>query len=215
MKDDPEKILANPISAFLLIKHLTTELGLFKTVQDDIFVSFTRNLESISKIHSFPTGEDIEGAGLGLIRLMTTYNLETEPLSNGIINGKAYLPPLTADDCVLVARAMQANQGTGFALEWYKEANRRLNDTDLNPFGELKEIALLLEAAPLYIEEGRTVEAYSCCVKILELDPDNEEAKKMKKFYHKIDTNYVRRPFDEDDENVTFVGKFSLCFFLT
>lgn len=214
LQNNPESILANPITAFLLIKHLSTELGLFKIVQNEIFSNFDRNIDFITRKESYPTVDDLKGAGLGMIRLQTTYNLDTNDLSNGIINGKAYVPPLTADDCLSMGRAMQLNKGTEMALGWYKIALKRVNITGFNPGFEVQEIPVLLEVAPLFFAAGRINEALSCTMKILELDPDNKEAKELQNMYSNVYDNYMQRPDDEPeafvDGHYNAAGEFEL-----
>lgn len=121
---DPTEYLANPINAYLLVKRLTTDWkNTENLLKNDIYqgitiinknITFniyhlnfnfselfeifleemTNNLTDSDNI-KFPTNEDLSGAAVALTRLQDTYNLDTQSIARGELNGIKYSTELT------------------------------------------------------------------------------------------------------------------------
>lgn len=48
------------------------------------------NISSIKSRVNFPTGEDLSGAAIALVRLQDTYKLDPVEVAKGLLNGKKY-----------------------------------------------------------------------------------------------------------------------------
>lgn len=86
-KDSTNYIL-NPVNAYLLTKRLTIDFMEIENVLSyNISNDFITNITQIRDIHKFPTDEDLNGAAVGLTRLQDTYDLDTQEIARGELNG--------------------------------------------------------------------------------------------------------------------------------
>ena len=88
---DVSTYLTNPINAYLLTKRLTSDWrDVEKIMSMDVGVDFIRNVSNYREVLKFPSDEDLNGAATALTRLQDTYNLDTQSLARGEINGVQY-----------------------------------------------------------------------------------------------------------------------------
>ncbi len=64
------------------------------------FAEITNNLTRLQDNIKFPTDEDLTGAAVALTRLQDTYNLDTQSLARGELNGVKYSTELSCKWCV-------------------------------------------------------------------------------------------------------------------
>uniref|UniRef100_A0A8C2XI62 Prolyl 4-hydroxylase subunit alpha-1 n=1 Tax=Cyclopterus lumpus TaxID=8103 RepID=A0A8C2XI62_CYCLU len=87
---DPEGFLGHPVNAFKLMKRLNTEWGeLESLVLTDMSDGFISNL-TIKRQH-FPNDDDQTGAAKALMRLLDTYQLDTNTISTGALPDPTHL----------------------------------------------------------------------------------------------------------------------------
>jgi len=125
--DSSERFIGNPLNSFLLIKKLTTD---WKQVQSLIQKDGEQQIRNLTTNLDYyglrwPKDEDLNGAAIGLMRLQDTYRLDTSSLANGILNGKYYGPPLSANDCYELGRQTYNNGDYFHTNIWMDEALRQ------------------------------------------------------------------------------------------
>lgn len=57
----------------------------------------TNNLTHLQEEVKFPTDEDLSGAAVALTRLQDTYNLDTQSIARGELNGVKYSTELSGE----------------------------------------------------------------------------------------------------------------------
>jgi len=77
MHKDVTKFVTNPLNAYLMIKRQTADLAMMSERVTDVVNEFK---DRASKV--VPDAEDLEGAVEGLLRLQTTYKLQSSDLVN-------------------------------------------------------------------------------------------------------------------------------------
>lgn len=80
---DMHSTLANPVSAFLLVKRFTADWSevLNKYMTPNNTNQFIASLPQLTE--GFPNSEDLDGAALALLRLQDTYVLSTDKVAKG------------------------------------------------------------------------------------------------------------------------------------
>ena len=87
---------------------------------------------TISATHSlkWPSDDDLSGAATALTRIQETYNLDTNDMANGDLNGVTTGSMLSAHDCFELGR-QSYNQGDAVhTVQWMKQAIKRWEEED-------------------------------------------------------------------------------------
>lgn len=125
---DTSKYLANPINAFLIVKHLTAD---WKKVEELMAKNVAAGMDHLGSVFQpnntsdfqwfvfrsdypinqqnqddeeevyFPSDEDLSGAASALMRLQDTYQLDTHELAKGKLLGKQYSRELTGTSLLI------------------------------------------------------------------------------------------------------------------
>ncbi|XP_034243816.1 prolyl 4-hydroxylase subunit alpha-1 isoform X3 [Thrips palmi] len=126
---DVQTYLSNPINAYTLVKHLTTDWkGIENLLADNKMKEFYSNVTNYHSVLKFPTDEDLNGAAVALMRLQDTYKLDTSAVARGLINGIQYSTALTAGDCFELGRQSYNNKDFYHTVQWMTEALQRFNE---------------------------------------------------------------------------------------
>ena len=126
---DVQTYLSNPINAYTLVKHLTTDWKDVESLLEDSKVKeFQHNVSNYHSVLKFPTDEDLNGAAVALMRLQDTYKLDTSAVARGLINGVQYSAALTAGDCFELGRQSYNNKDFYHTVQWMTEALQRYHE---------------------------------------------------------------------------------------
>ncbi|XP_026315822.1 prolyl 4-hydroxylase subunit alpha-2-like [Hyposmocoma kahamanoa] len=121
-----QKYVENPINAFTLIKRLSTDFEVLKTVASDI-TEFVWDRELL-----YPTEEDLIGAAVAIGRLQYYYKLNTTELAEGNLKG-VFGSPMSGSDCYSLALMLYKQEGpynySSYAAKWFEAARERLDET--------------------------------------------------------------------------------------
>jgi len=132
---DPEKHLSNPVNAFLVVKRFTADWDrvMDRYVRDNATNEFLERLSS--KMSYFPSYEDLAGAANALLRLQDTYDLSTDKLASGDVQGASDSLVMTASDCFELGRLAYLENDFYHTILWMRQALTRLEeDSDSEDF---------------------------------------------------------------------------------
>lgn len=178
---DVSGYLLNPINAYLLTKRLTSDWrDLEQIMTMDVGSQFIQNVTNYREILKFPTEEDLTGAANALIRLQDTYNLATESLARGELNGVQYSTAMSSEDCFEIGRQMYNNRDYRHTVLWMTEAINRLNNDSRLPRSELLEYLAFST-----FKEGDVRKALDMTNELLDMVPDHQRAMGNKYYYEK------------------------------
>ena len=98
-----DKLISNPLQAFHLIKRFAVQ---FKKINEKMNSANWTKIESYVEEyeHLLPTGDDLNGAALSLIRLQDTYNLSLTDLVQGQLLDIQTNIRMNARDCLFFAK---------------------------------------------------------------------------------------------------------------
>ena len=78
----------------------------------------------------WPSDDDLSGAATALTRIQETYNLDTNDMANGDLNGVTTGSMLSAHDCFELGR-QSYNQGDAVhTVQWMKQAIKRWEEEE-------------------------------------------------------------------------------------
>lgn len=178
---DVSGYLLNPINAYLLTKRLTSDWrDLEQIMTMDVGSQFIQNVTNYREILKFPTEEDLTGAANALIRLQDTYDLATESLARGELNGVQYSTAMSSEDCFEIGRQMYNNRDYRHTILWMTEAINRLNNDSRLPRSELLEYLAFST-----FKEGDVKAALKMTNELLDMAPDHKRAQGNKYYYEK------------------------------
>lgn len=168
----------------MLTKRLTSDWrDVEKIMTFDVGTDFIKNVSNYREILKFPSDEDLNGAATALTRLQDTYNLDTNSLARGEINGIQYSTEMNAGDCFELGRQSYLNGDHYHTVLWMEEAIERLG-TDINRTSTTKADILEYLAFSTF-KQGRVEAALTMTDELLLLTPDHERALGNKYFYEK------------------------------
>lgn len=178
---DVSGYLLNPINAYLLTKRLTSDWRDLESIMTmDVGSQFIQNVTNYREILKFPTEEDLAGAANALIRLQDTYNLATESLARGELNGVQYSTAMSSEDCFEIGRQMYNNRDYHHTILWMTEAINRLNNESRLPHSDLLEYLAFST-----FKEGDIKSALKMTDELLDMVPDHQRARGNKYYYEK------------------------------
>ena len=125
--EDPDKFVENPVQAFILIKRMTVDWDETKKLLDTQWINdLFDELEDPERFSPWPSFNDLEGAGLALLRVQDAYDLKASDLSNGTFNGVHYGGRLGSSECNMLSRLAYNVSNGELAVEWSLEAGKKL-----------------------------------------------------------------------------------------
>ena len=89
-----------------------------------ILNSFAKKTKELMLI--WPTDEDFSGAATSLARLQDTYQLSIEDILEGRLANRTFNAQLSAADCFYVGKQSYFNGDSHLAINWIKEAMKKL-----------------------------------------------------------------------------------------
>lgn len=178
---DPEGFLGHPVNAFKLMKRLNTEWGeLESLVLTDMSDAFVSNLTIQRQF--FPNDDDQTGAAKALMRLLDTYQLDTNTLSTGQLPGvSAHHGVLTVDDCYDLGRVAYSEADYYHTELWMSQALRQLDQGELS--GTVDTVSILDYLSYSVYQQGELERALDFTRKLLELDPTHQRANGNLKYF--------------------------------
>lgn len=176
MKRDTDSYISNPLKAFSLIKQFTNDSLVIREKFIKSVERFSNQTSSLS-----PKKGDLEGAVEGLARLQMTYNLKTEDLAVGIIDGDKYNASFTAHDMFVIASELLHSQKFSRSIEYLVEALKKA--TKQEEFREVSEAEILHTLAEAYQGNGDYEKAVETIDNALKLKPENIQEFIEKKRY--------------------------------
>uniref|UniRef100_A0A0N4ZCK5 procollagen-proline 4-dioxygenase n=1 Tax=Parastrongyloides trichosuri TaxID=131310 RepID=A0A0N4ZCK5_PARTI len=175
--------ITNPINAYTLIKKMADDWKLIqKAMHENKAEEFLDQIKVAKeqKTIKYPGDEDLTGAAAALLRLQDTYNLRTDELADGIIQGHKLNKKFTAHDCFEIGRAAYNDQNYYHTVNWMQEAMKRLeNETPRTV--DYTEILEYLAFA-LY-KQGNVKRALALTKKLVSIDPNHPRAEGNLKWY--------------------------------
>ncbi|KAI3365144.1 hypothetical protein L3Q82_010119, partial [Scortum barcoo] len=180
---DPEGFLGHPVNAFKLMKRLNTEWAelesLVLTDMSDVFIS---NL-TIQRQH-FPNNDDQNGAAKALMRLLDTYQLDTNTISTGELPGSSSDPSrrstLTVDDCYDLGKVAYSEADYYHTGLWMVQALKQLDQGETSTV----DAATILDYLSYSVyQQGELEKALDFTKRLLELDPTHQRANGNLKYF--------------------------------
>lgn len=170
MQKDAHKFVANPLNAYLLIKHLSYDVQSAQSIVTNTINKFESNLK-----HTKLSMIDFSGAVTAFIRLQKTYELQSEDLIMGYIDGKKYRDELSVDDIFALGKEMKkidSDYAENY-LDLALSKNRQLSH-------QIDEKEILYEIFQLLNETSNIEKAVKVLDEILKLDPGNVDLEEKK-----------------------------------
>lgn len=178
---DPSGYLLNPINAYLLTKRLTVDWkDIEQYMTQDIGAAFVQNVSEYREELKFPSEEDLMGAVQALIRLQDTYNLDTEKVARGELNGVQYSTAMRSEDCYEIGRQTYSNNDYRHTIMWMNEALSLLNNESRISRSEMLEYL-----AFSIFKQGDIEKALTMTNELLELVPNHSRARGNKIYYER------------------------------
>lgn len=183
--------VSNPLNAFLLVKRITLDN---KLINQRLSTTSTEFLSKVSNLTS--SQSELTGTVTGLARLQETYELRSEDLANGIIDGIKYRDELTAHDLYdLGSELLNANKNH-LAVEYL---NLALVKLDKYPEKYLKLLALT-RLADAYNSTKQYYEAINILDEMLVLESLNEMYLERKEDFQQLIDEQFKLEDDEEYE---------------
>lgn len=197
---DPEGFLGHPVNAFKLIKRLNVEWAeLEKLVLSDVSDEFISNL-TVQRQY-FPNNDDQAGAAKALMRLMETYQLDTETMVSGKLPG---LPPeyqfgaLSGDDCYDLGRMAYWEADYYHTELWMEQALKLL---DQEPESDSVDPVDVLDYLSYSVyQQGALKRALVLTKQLLKLDPTHQRALANQKYFEFQLGKQMKYEDDEEEE---------------
>uniref|UniRef100_A0A8C2XH31 procollagen-proline 4-dioxygenase n=1 Tax=Cyclopterus lumpus TaxID=8103 RepID=A0A8C2XH31_CYCLU len=184
---DPEGFLGHPVNAFKLMKRLNTEWGeLESLVLTDMSDGFISNL-TIKRQH-FPNDDDQTGAAKALMRLLDTYQLDTNTISTGALPGSSssQRSALTVDDCYDLGKVAYSEADYYHTELWMVQALRQLDEGEAS--NAVDAVTILDYLSYSVYQQGALERALAFTRRLLALDPTHLRAKgNLKYFEYQLD----------------------------
>ncbi|CAD5121519.1 DgyrCDS10019 [Dimorphilus gyrociliatus] len=180
---DMHATLANPVSAFLLVKRFTTDWNdvLNKYMTPNNTNQFIASLPQLTE--GFPSPEDLDGAAVALLRLQDTYVLPTDKVAKGEIKGVRYSPKMTAQDCFQLGKVAYSQGDYYHTMLWMKEALTILENETSKTIE--KPIILDYLAYSTYMQ-GNWIHALNLTKEWLNEEPNHVRAQSNHDYYSKL-----------------------------
>ncbi|KAM3913739.1 prolyl 4-hydroxylase subunit alpha-1 isoform 1-T1 [Leptodactylus fuscus] len=193
---DPEGFLGHPVNAYKLMKRLNTEwLELENLVLKDMSDGFISNL-TIQRQY-FPSDEDQTGAAKALIRLMDTYNLDTETISKGNLPGVDNQATLAVEDCFELGKVAYTEADYYHTELWMEQALRQLDDGEVSSIDKVLVLDYLSYAV---YQQGDLEKALMLTKRLLELDPEHQRGNGNLKYFEYIRSKEQNKSSYSDSE---------------
>lgn len=181
---DPEGFLGHPVNAFKLMKRLNTEWGelesLVLTDTADVFIS---NL-TIQRQY-FPNDDDQIGAAKALMRLLDTYQLDTNTISTGQLPGTSLVAShrttLTVDDCYDLGKVAYSEADYYHTELWMVQALKQLDGGEASD--TVDAVTILDYLSYSVYQQGELEGALTYTQRLLELDPTHQRANGNLKYF--------------------------------
>jgi len=214
---DTSKYLANPINAFLIVKHLTADWKkveelMAKNVAADYPIN-QQNQDDEEEVY-FPSDEDLSGAASALMRLQDTYQLDTHELAKGKLLGKQYSRELTAGDCWELGRQSYNIDDHYHTVLWMAEALSKSEEE--TTFKTVSREDILDHLSYSTFKQGNVKEALKLTYDLLDLNPYHQRATgnrfyfenvlRNEKDYNKTDLDNTISKFSTDNLKLTKPG---------
>ncbi|XP_037610477.1 prolyl 4-hydroxylase subunit alpha-1a [Sebastes umbrosus] len=196
---DPEGFLGHPVNAFKLMKRLNTEWAelesLVLTDMSDVFIS---NL-TIQRQH-FPNDDDQTGAAKALMRLLDTYQLDTNTISTGQLPGSSSVSSaLTVDDCYDLGKVAYSEADYYHTELWMVQALKQLDAGETS--STVDAVTILDYLSYSVYQQGELETALDFTRRLLELDPIHQRAKgNLKYFEYQLDKQKKVEESEEEEE---------------
>nr|XP_046233313.1 prolyl 4-hydroxylase subunit alpha-1-like isoform X4 [Scatophagus argus] len=181
---DPEGFLGHPVNAFKLIKRLNTEWGeLENLVLTDMSDAFISNL-TIQRQY-FPSDDDQTGAAKALMRLLDTYQLDTNTMSTGELPGStlaaSHRSVLTVDDCFDLGKVAYSEADYYHTELWMVQALKQLDQGETSI--TVDTVTILDYLSYSVYQQGELERALDFTKRLLVLDPTHQRANGNLKYF--------------------------------
>jgi prolyl 4-hydroxylase len=180
---NPERHLANPVNAFLLVKRFTTDWQ--SMIERYVISNASAEFLDSMKIYSvnLPRDEDLKGAAAALLRLQDVYALPTEHIAMGNIQGVQNSPILTAEECFELGRHAYVTKDYYHALLWMQEAYSHLQHEN-PPTVELADVLDYLAYSTAM--QGNIQHALNLTIDWLKIEPNHQRALNNKQYFEGV-----------------------------
>lgn len=201
--EDPEGFLGHPVNAFKLMKRLNTEWAeLESLVLSDMSDGFISNL-TIQRQH-FPNDDDQTGAAKALMRLLDTYQLDTNTIATGRLPGSSPVASqrstLTVDDCFDLGKVAYSDGDYYHTELWMLQALKQL-DAGGEASGTVDAVAILDYLSYSVYQQGELEAALSFTRRLLALEPTHQRAGgNLKYFEYQLDKQKEVQGSEEEEE---------------
>ncbi|KAM6964562.1 LOW QUALITY PROTEIN: prolyl 4-hydroxylase subunit alpha-1-like [Tautogolabrus adspersus] len=184
---DPEGFLGHPVNAFKLMRRLNKEWGeLGNSVLTDLSGAFISNL-TIQRQY-FPNDEDQNGAAEALMRLLDTYQLDTETISTGRLPGSSpdssQHSILSADDCFDLGKVAYSKSDYYQSELWMVQALKQMEEGEMPKTADTATILDYLSYS--VYQQGAVVRAFEYTKRLLKLDPTHQRANWNLKYFEDV-----------------------------
>jgi prolyl 4-hydroxylase len=169
---DPLLISSNPLSAFTLIRTLTTDTLLIERKLQKTIDAYSDRISQYT-----PKEEDLKVAVTGLSHIQETYNLRTEDLAKGVIQDKKYGDGLTAHDLFEIGKQLIQAKRFKRSIEYLKLA---LKKTIVEDEQEIKPTKILTKLVEAFARQGDIKTAVNTIDEAIYVEPNNSDLSDIK-----------------------------------
>lgn len=166
MAKNPQDFIENPFNAFFLVKSLSFDFNEFQKALNDTVADFSNSTKDLK----LPL-TDFAGAIDGFLRIQETYELKSEDLVAGIIDGEKFHEEFAVEDILVLGLGLM-KFNTNYGEDYLKIALNKSTDDKLNA-------KILRKLFEIHANSKNYQEALKVLALRIELDPDNEELKKL------------------------------------
>jgi prolyl 4-hydroxylase len=163
---EPEKFTSNPLSAFTLIRTLTSDTLLIGNKLQSTIDGYTESVDKYT-----PQYQDLMAAADGLTHLQETYNLKTSDLAQGIVDGKKFCDGLNAYELYEIGQQLLLSNRFSRSIEYLRRA---LKKSVIDQDSETKPTEILLAIFEASIKSGDIKTATRTIDEIIYLEPGNK-----------------------------------------
>lgn len=179
--ENPDSYTSNMLNTFTLTQRLTHGIEFIENRTVAVIDSFLNSMDDLESSKPIKiTENDKIDIVRGILHLQENLDLKTEDLAKGKFPGKLSRGPLDSHDVFEIGNYLQYINDESKASEWYNAALKSLESEEFSDVTKLE----IYEAMFInYWNNNKTLEALETNVRILEIDPHNEQANYMKKLF--------------------------------
>ncbi|XP_052814457.1 prolyl 4-hydroxylase subunit alpha-1-like [Mya arenaria] len=171
--------IVNPINIFHLVKRLSRDWNkVIAVLEDSKSCAKVMRVKVDNMADNMPTGSHLKLVTEAILRMQALYDLSAYDVISGNVSNDTSLSPLSLDDAFDVARVAYETKQYVLAVDWLNFVTSNF-DPDMASFSITNALNLLSSSN---LKLSRPKEALRTIESILQLDPNNNNAKRNKEY---------------------------------